>query len=526
MDKHNEGMSFLIDCLAITGGILAVFISYRLIDPLASTSIVEFIRQKPQTIDVFILISPLIIGLVAWCLIYSLNPFSKGLSYGDAEWATLAQIKKMGLLAKEGLILAVKNNRYIRVKTNLSLTCIAPPGSGKTAGLAIPLLFSLKRSMLVHDVKRELYGLTSKRRSEFGPVKLFSPTEPNSHCFNPFDKQFLKPGIDNNLGLINQVATMLIREETRKVDNWIGDARILFKTYALYLIWKNGETSLPAIRAFSISTPEPKKQLLDIIDDAEEEGITIPEELRLSLNRSASKPIKEFDTVHGTMTRFLDIFAEPNIKRTFSNCDISIPEIRSQCTTVYLHVPVVDIERLSPLISIFCEMVGNHLLSHKKQDNDQEVFFLLDEFIWLGKMDSVLKLPSLSRSEGVSCIFIFQSYSQAEGLYGKAAVSALKGTCGYQIILPQNEFETAEEISRTVGEETRTRKSTSRQQGKKSTSESAEGHRLIKAQSLLSMKEGTCIILAQNHFQTPILAKQCRWFEDNNMKNLNGSIEG
>lgn len=468
---------------------------------------------------------PIVVAIISFTIAAIANPYRRSTAYGSAHWARLKDIAKMQLLAPAGLIIAIYAGRYIRYDKDLSALLIAPPGTGKTSAVVIPILMSEKRSMIVHDVKDELFDLTSARRAQMGKVIRFAPVSDDTHCFNPFAKEFIKPVLEENIALIDQVGSMLIKDDggsETKVDHWIRDGRNLFKMYTLYLIWKDGFTTLPKVRELALSDPEPQELLHDIIDD---EADQMPQELALLFNRNAGKPDKEFGSVHSTMTSFLDIFSDPRIKRTFSNSDFKVSDIRNECTTLYLHVPVTDIARLSPLLSMVLEVIGNHLLSGKRTSDQQRVLFLLDEFVWLGKMPSMIKLPSLSRGEGASVLFVCQSYSQIQGLYGKSAVDTLKGTCAYRIILPQNEEETAESIAKAVGDETRIRKSTSHSDSGTSKSLSGEGHKLIRAQELLSMKEMECIILAQNHFQTPIRAKQCRWYADKNMKTLAGKVD-
>lgn len=472
---------------------------------------------------------PFVAGFVVWIIMTMFNPFEGSTSYGSARWATLKMAKKMGLVAATGLIIGVMKGRYLRFDGDLSAFLLAPPGTGKTAAVVIPILLSCDRSIIVHDVKDELFQITGKRRAEMGKVIRFAPASEDTHRLNPLDKQFIHPDrnqLAENLSLVDRLATMLICEDgdNKKVDHWIRDGRNLFKTYTLYLLWKHGETSFPKIRAFALSDPEPKEFLFDLLED---EGDGMPEILKQSLNRMVAKEDKEFSSVFSTMTGFLEIFAEPKIENAFSACDFNIYDLREETTTIYLHVPPQDIERLYKLISLFLELVGSHLLSHERKPEQSRVLFLLDEFIWLGRVPAMLKLPSLSRGQGVAVMFVAQSYAQVEELYGKTGVGTLKDTCAYRIILPQNNEQTAKEIAEAIGDETRKRQSESRTRGdtRRSETTSEEGHKLIRSQQLLSMKAEECIILAQNHFQTPIRAKQCRWYKDKNMKDLAGSVD-
>lgn len=526
-----KAYNFVLLVLAVLA--VSAFYQYSSITsfPEFRTFVREFVRTPDLSGIAPWMWLPVIVGFVGMLVGAIFNPFRKSTAYGSARWAKLKDVVKMGLSASEGLILAVFKSIYIRFNKDLSALLIAPPGTGKTASIVIPALMSLKRSMVVHDVKDELWAITSKRRSAMGKVIRFAPVSDETQCFNPFDKSLLREVLEENIGIVDQVGAMLIKEggNEEKEDHWISSARDLFKTIALYNIWKNGDTSIPAIRDVLLSDSNFQEVLFDWLDDddAAPEGEQMPAELRRLVNDSAGAAEEEFTGVRRTLSSKLNIFADPRIRRSFEKSDFKVSDIREGITTVYLHVPVTDIKRLAPLISMFLELLGNHILSNP-QGGKERVLFLLDEFAWLGKIPSMIKLPSLSRGEGGSVLFVCQSYSQIEDIYGKSAVNTLKGTCAYRIILPQNEEETAESIAKAIGDETRKRVSKSTQTGDKSggsESTSGEGFKLITAQKLLSMKEEDCIILAQNHFMTPIFAKQCRWYKDKNMKNLGGSID-
>jgi len=61
----------------------------------------------------------------------------------------------------------------------------APTRSGKGIGIVIPTLLSWNRSVLVYDIKKELWTATAGWRRQFSRCWRFEPTAPDSVRFNP-----------------------------------------------------------------------------------------------------------------------------------------------------------------------------------------------------------------------------------------------------------------------------------------------------------------------------------------------------
>ena len=97
-----------------------------------------------------------------------------------ADWVspdsvrTLKAIEKRGQLSRKGnyLHLGTIDNRKIALDTaQSSVLVLGHPGSGKTAGMTVPsILASDTCSVVVHDLKGELWNQTSGHRASLGPT--------------------------------------------------------------------------------------------------------------------------------------------------------------------------------------------------------------------------------------------------------------------------------------------------------------------------------------------------------------------
>ena len=101
-----------------------------------------------------------------------LNPHGKDKFDGkSSKEATEAEIKKMGLLDGFMMVLGYFKKKPLMMNETLSALCLAPPGTGKTAGVVIPTIFDCNDvSMIINDPKPELDAKTSGYRATVGPV--------------------------------------------------------------------------------------------------------------------------------------------------------------------------------------------------------------------------------------------------------------------------------------------------------------------------------------------------------------------
>lgn len=187
-----------------------------------------------------------------------INPFSllkpKKFIKNLFEFSKLGMQKKnkMKLNFSKGFKLGLWDNllnkKPVYFSEPLSALIIAPPGSGKTAAIAIPNLLQLPTSCIVLDIKGELHDLTAGYRQKElkNKILVFDPFGgDNTLKFNPFDKKIVQ-NLDFNAKrkLVEEVAQTIFVEEKNSDPHWINQARNLFIFYALYDLSVYGESNL------------------------------------------------------------------------------------------------------------------------------------------------------------------------------------------------------------------------------------------------------------------------------------------
>lgn len=104
----------------------------------------------------------------------------------------------------------------------LSTLIVAPPGSGKTAAVAVPNLLNVPSSCVVLDIKGELFDLTAGYRQQVlkNKIFVFDPLGNNNTLkFNPFDKRIVeKLDFNRKRRLVDEVGNTIFAEDGANKD--------------------------------------------------------------------------------------------------------------------------------------------------------------------------------------------------------------------------------------------------------------------------------------------------------------------
>lgn len=458
------------------------------------------------------------VAFLLGAVVFGLNPFRRGGSYGGAHFATEKEIRaNLKLRSSSGLIMGQLNGQYLRTDEPLSVLIYAPPGSGKTAGVIIPSLLSCGNSALVHDPKGELHEKTAGFRAKQGhTIWRFEPAAAQSHGWNPLGKGELPEAWAGQVAHVDRIAASLMHAGKDELDYWTREARSMFVFFTLFLIFRDGETSLPAVRAFALAQQDPQAFIAGLLDD----NPGLPQRVIEEGNGIMAKSPNEFSGVFGTFKSFLNAYGDEYIAANTSRSDFRLRDLRAADTTVYLVIRNSDQTRLKPLATLFFELATLALIEDEPKPGERRVTYFLDEFVRLGKMPEVLKMPAISRSFKVNAMFVCQSMSQVEGIYSREGADELRNTCSFHVVFAQQEQRIAQDISKSIGNTTRKKVSFSTPEKNitRNTSESEEGIPLVLPQEVQSLPAFSVLILVQNHFQTPVLAKAAAWFNDSAMR--------
>lgn len=535
------------------------------------------INQKAQLLVLFCVSISCFLIIIS-CIFLSKT---KKDSYGKAKFATLKDLKRMSLNTKKGVWLGNFNNKAIKASEPLSMLIIAPPGTGKSAGIVLSTMLTLRNSMIVFDIKGELekitrnfrekvlknetyifnpFGISIKGKEENGQENKIVDFGEHNLFFNPFDSNILKgmsyPEINQ---LVYQVANTIFISD--KKDYWFESAKILFIFLALHSIVTKGSVTLFEIaqapqKDYYNELSEKFKELATYWDQEEQSEKQDPKIntfhawLIQTANSEEKIPLhygilqedfmviknharryqhaarEEFAGVIGSFMPHMQIFSDPRVREATSKNNFFIENLRASKQTIYIKVAEKDTETLGNLIRIFVEFIAKTLCSgeSKRIDFDDQIYFILDEFVRFGRMDFLLRMPELSRSYGLVPIFISQSFEQFEEVYSKALLGILISITHYQVIFRLNSYNDAKIASDSIGSFTRERVSKSnngllKQDG---LSISQEGYALVTPQDIISQDVDDILIIVSGFKYKPLKAKRNLYFKNKKlMKKLN-----
>jgi type IV secretion system protein VirD4 len=194
--------------------------------------------------------------------------------------------------------------------------------------------------------------------------------------------------------------------------------------------------------------------------------------------------------------------------------DMDLRAMKRRPITVYLAPNITDITLLRPLLTLFVQQVMD-ILTLEHDPNALPVFFLLDEFRQLKRMDEIMtKLPYVAGYK-IKLAFIIQDLKNLDEIYGETSRHSLLGNCGYQLVLGANDQATAEYASRALGKRTIRYQSESRTiellgLPRRTKVEQIRERDLMMPQEVRQMPESKMILLVEG--QRPIFADKLRFF--------------
>jgi len=375
-------------------------------------------------------------------------------------------------------------------------------------------------SYIFTDPKGELYDATAGYLKENGyDIKVLNLVNPaNSDGYNPLAH------ISSELD-VDVIANVIVKGQkesgTSSDPYWDDMAEILLKALIYYLIAarppeeQNLASCAEMVRA--ANTNGGNNLLSELIS-----ALPYDHPARMYYKSIEIAPEKTYGSILSSLQSKLGKFDSKEIAEVTSTDTIKFEDIANKKTAVYV-ISSDTHTAYDFLLTIFFSQMIQQLYNYADQNGGKlktPTFFILDEFANIGRIPDFDKKISTSRSRGISFSVILQNLDQLEAVYEKSH-ETIRGNCDTHVFLGSNSFKTVEFFSKSLGEKTIVRKSTSvnRDKNKKkqgtSDSEQLFARALMTPDELRRMDNDQCIIYETG--LKPIKAKKYYYFENQQM---------
>ncbi|HEV3438348.1 MAG TPA: type IV secretory system conjugative DNA transfer family protein, partial [Gemmata sp.] len=453
-------------------------------------------------------------------------------AFGTAHWATEKMLQSAGMLGNVGLILGrTITGKLIRVRHYCHVLLVGGTGSGKGVSIIIPnLLAYFRGSVVVFDPKSDLLATCGKRREARGErIIRLAPFNSGTDTFNPLD------AIQDGPTLVDSARAMaealVVRTGMEHDSHW-NDKSVQVITALLVLVlmrFEGEERSLNSVQEIASGDP---KMLAAAADNLRDMG-GIPARLGGQLKalfhvEEAGALSKEGASVLTSVTRHLSFLDSEPVAKSVARSTFDPVVLLKPGTTLFLTIPPDQLLAQKGLlrcwISTLVRMIGA-----VGNERNCEVLFLLDEAEALHGLSAVEESLVRGRSAGVRMLLAYQSDSQVRTAF-KDKPTLLYDNCSTQIYLGASSIETAERISKSLGEWTQVLEgygenhSRSWNEGGSGPSQgqqlnqgssfnySVNGRALLQPSEILKLSENYLIAFLRG--MPPVLARRIQWFRD------------
>lgn len=411
--------------------------------------------------------------------------------HGSARWAVEADLREAGLLAgkrddagrrADGVYVGAWIDRrgrkhYLRHSGPEHVLAYAPTRSGKGVGLVIPTLLSWPHSTLVTDLKGELWALTAGWRSRHGEndVLRFEPAASGSVRWNPLLE--VRVGTDHEVGDAQNLAGLIVDPDGKGVDkdHWLATAQALIVGMIVHVLCRAEREGTPA----TISEIDRLLSEADVAaEDAEDAMRQLWQQMASYPHRDGAphpvvvraagdmlkRPDREAASVLSTALRMLVLYRDPIVAENTSASDFCVKDLMrgDRALSVYLVTQPTDKDRLRPLVRIFVSMVIRKNAAElgfeggrPKALYKHRLLLMLDEFTSMKKLSILQESLAFVAGYGIKAYLICQDIEQIRNPdAGYGPKETITSNCHIQVAFPPNKVETAEHLSKTLGQTT------------------------------------------------------------------------
>ena len=424
-----------------------------------------------------------------------------------ARFATPFELTQLlsTLPVSDGLLLGSKKTRHVlavrptTTRRELGNLLVVAPTRGGKGLLATSQLLSWKYSVVVNDIKGELFTQTAGYRSTLGKVYVIDPTG-RGHRFDPLSGKQTEDEFYS-------ASSHLLFEAEEKERIFTQRATVMLTQ--IFLAAREEEIApLPYARFFIRLGLADAAARLNQVDPS-----LATQFLDVNFTR-ANLSDRFLLSAWGTLTARMRPLLTETIVRSLSYSDFTPQQLlcADKPVSVYIRWKEQDLLALAPLVRLLWGTLINELTTtydDKQGDGCQPVLLLVDE---AGRT----AIPMLADQattvvgRGISLWIAIQSLSQLETVYGKARAQILRDNMDSQIYYRPADLTTAKYLEDRLGLQSAYAHSATSRDGEETSEGIAERPiPLLAAQDIAQLTD-TDIIGFHRHLP-PFRLDRCDW---------------
>lgn len=390
--------------------------------------------------------------------------------HGSAKWAEEKEIREAGLFSKHGVYVGSWIDRkgcqhYLRHDGPEHVFTYAPTRSGKGVGLVIPTLLTWKQSVVVTDLKGELWAITAGWRKEHAKQKvlLFDPASTSGSVgWNPLED--VRIGTENETGDVQNLTTLIMDPDGKGMeDHWTETADSMLVGVIIHVLYKarNGDGPPASLPAVDEALSDPKRPIGELWKEMIEYRHVLGKVHPIAAKTGRDmidRPEREAGSIVSTAKRKLRLYRDPVVAKNISKSDFHVKDLMHHNLPVSLYIVANpdNKDRLRPLIRILLSTIVRHNAGkmdfekgRPKPHYKHRLLMLIDEFPSFGKISILEESLAFVAGYGIKMHLIAQDTAQLHAAYGKN--ESITSNCHVQNAYAPNKLETAEYISKLTG---------------------------------------------------------------------------
>ena len=309
---------------------------------------------------------------------------------------------------------SVTGNKFLTVEQSRNgMTVVAPTGAGKTTTIIFPSIINIATSkdggsLMVNAPDKEAIKLKPFLLQQGYQVKVIDfGNKHGSIYYNPLQR--IRTNAD-----VMKVASMLVRTTSKDSDFWTLSATQLIALCIHHLRATEPRIHQHLAQVFKILeilSGEP-----EVIDSYFAD--TTPKHLWRKFLSIMGNSDNTRASIISSAIASLSFIGEDEILSDLTSVDtFDFDLLRREKTAVFLTCPLGDMQYYSTILSIFWEQYFSHVFRNLPNQNDKDVFIMLDELSSL-HLPNLANISSVARKFKCSLLSVLQSENQLYNNYG------------------------------------------------------------------------------------------------------------